>query len=157
MGVTSTRLQVRHEDSAEHSNVSLFDKAGIFLSLILTTVISSLLLALDLTNWTWSGTTYHLVTSHRASIQVVTQLVAHMLGLIQVTSVCQLITLSARLYFARSRMSLDKLQWYSNLSRTQLGWDSPTRYLLPSIIMVAWSFAPAAIWVGAITPVSTSP
>lgn len=87
----------------------VWSKYSLFASLIITTVISSLLLASSIARWTKSGRFYHTVVSNRASTQLVVQLISHLLGLIQVTAICRIINYSTRLRMEQNPVSLDMI------------------------------------------------
>lgn len=135
--------------------MSPWKKYRVFAGLILTTLVSSILIAADATNWSRSGSFYSTVVNHRASIQVAIQIIAHLLGLIHITVCCQLINFAARLRLQRRTTTLNVLQWWSDISGPRTDWNLPLRLVIASLVIALLSVIPSAIWVGATTPVKT--
>ncbi|TVY16414.1 hypothetical protein LARI1_G006951 [Lachnellula arida] len=113
-------------------------KYGVFAILIVTTTISSLLVASAGSKWSVSGATYISLQTDRASVQTAVQIVSAILGYFQLSVVCCLINYSTRLWFNRTPQTLR------------------ARYLVPIAVFVLISRIPSALWAGAVTPVSAA-
>jgi hypothetical protein len=133
----------------------LWSKYSLFASLIITTVMSSLLLASSIARWTESGRFYHAIVSNRASTQLAVQLISYLLGLIQVTAICRIINYSTRLRMEQNPVSLDMIHLWSSLSAARMDWNLRLQFVLPLLAFISITSVPAALWAGAITPVPT--
>ena len=122
--------------------------------LLVTTVLSAFLVFMDL-----AGGTSHrrqildLVSNYRANIQTSVQVVSHLLGLAHILVLTTCLSNRTRLRFESRSVSLDRLQWWSTMSSQRIDWSLPPQFLCFSILFVAASFIPAALWAGAITPI----
>ncbi len=123
--------------------------------LILTTLATSLLLGLDGSHWTDSGSFYQSVNNNRATSQLFVQVISQCLGALQVRILCSLINLSTRLRLSRRPVDLDLLKFWNAVCGVRLDWSLPTRTLAPLIAFLLASLVPGAIWAGALTPVAT--
>ena len=123
------------------------------LGLIITTALSSALLASNAHGWTLSDSHYRLVSAERASIQIVVQILSTAFGALQVTAICALINLATRLRLSRSKASLDGLRFWFNLCIHHMEWTLPFHLFAPLLCFVALTFIPSALWAGAISPV----
>lgn len=135
---------------------SLVDKCRIFMPLIPTTIISSLLLAGNLYRWTVPRNTYDIIVVNRGSTQLVVQIVASSLGLLHITVLCLLINYTTRLRLAKAPTSLDTLQLWNDLLSQRIDWSLPARYLTLLLIFLGLCTIPAALWAAAITPLSVT-
>ncbi len=123
--------------------------------LLVTTVLSVFLLYMK------AGSTSHRqiydrVSNYRADIQTFVQVMSHLLGLAHTLVLTTCLSNRARLRFESSSVSLDRLQWWSTMSSLRIDWSLPSQFLYLSILFVAASFVPAALWAGAITPTVTT-
>jgi hypothetical protein len=110
----SLQLSVNEDLSTqEHSpqRIGLLGKCRVFVPLIPTTVISSLLLAGNIRSWTVPRNLYDAIVATRGSTQLAVQLIASSLGLLQVAVLCILINYSTRLKLAKTSTTLDTLQF----------------------------------------------
>ena len=84
----------------------VLEKASAIPGLLLTTVIAFLLLAANRFGWSISGSIVVQVTKYRASLAVAVQIIAHLLGMLQVYALCkynQSLPLQAQRYFGPQR------------------------------------------------------
>ena len=125
-----------------------------FIGLIITTILSSILLAGNVHSWVLSDSHYHLVNQERASIQIVVQILSTTFGALQVTAVCTLINLATRSRLSRSRASLDGFRFWFNLCVRHVEWTLPFKLFVPLLCFVGLSYVPSALWAGAISPVN---
>ena len=122
--------------------------------LLVTTVLSALLVYMDLAGRTsYRRQIFDLVSNYRANIQTSVQVVSHLLGLAHTLVLTTCLSNRTRLRFESRSVSLDRLQWWSTMSSQSIDWSLPPQFLCFSILFVAVSFIPAALWAGAITPI----
>lgn len=124
--------------------------------LLVTTVLSALLVYMNVAGTTHHGHIYNLVLNYRADVQTFVQVISHLLGLAHTLVLTTCLSNRTRLEFKSSSVSLDRLQWWSTMPGLRIDWSLPFQFLCPSIIFAAVSFVPAALWAGAITPTSTT-
>lgn len=134
---------------------SRWNKYIFFTCLIITTVISSLLVASARASWTDSGRLYRTIIGNRASVQLAVQLISYLLGLVQVTAICRIVNYTTRLRMKENPVSLDMIHLWNNLSTAQIDWTLPLQFALPLLAFIALASIPAALWAGAISPVPT--
>ena len=134
---------------------STFSKYACFpAGLLVTTVLSALLVYMDLTgSASYNRQIFDSVSNNRADIQTYFQVVSHLLGLAHTFVLTTCLSNSTRLRFESRSVSLDHLQWWSSMSSQRIDWSLPCQFLWISILFVAASFIPAALWAGAITPI----
>ena len=130
-------------------------KHNAFHGLLITTALSSALLAADVLRSTVSESLYHNITTHRASVGLIVQLLSGLLGLVHVTVVCRLINYATLLRLNKSAVNLDILRTWVDMSLPRIEWDLPLRFFLPVSLVVTFSIVPSALWAGAITPTLT--
>ncbi|KAF8849239.1 hypothetical protein BDZ45DRAFT_773305 [Acephala macrosclerotiorum] len=126
-------------------------KILLFLPCLVTTIISSLLIASVVCRWTVPGNMYQLVNHDRASVQIAVQIIAGLLGLAQVSTLRNLINYSARHMFVQRRLTLDELGFYNALTTLQINWALPKLKLFTPVITAAVALGLSAFWAGALT------
>ncbi|KAJ0304684.1 hypothetical protein Brms1b_011138 [Colletotrichum noveboracense] len=141
--------------------VGFWEKWIIPLCLIITTALSSVLIVAHSLRWTVNGSWYEssfaTITSKRAAIQSGIQLLAALLALIHTSTVAVLIQHGSRLAFFNSGGSTTQnLKGWMNLGIPRLRWDLRLRFLLPIIAFSGLGLISSALWVGAMTPVSST-
>ena len=99
-------------------------KFNVFYALSITSIIACLLVAANELEWRRSGDFYLLVTTNRASVQII-QVLANLFGLIHVTAFCRLINYTTRIRFSKTVISLDTLQAWIALSTARIDWNLP--------------------------------
>lgn len=129
-------------------------KIGVFAVLIVTTIVTSSLLASTLKSWTISGGTYNALQPNRASVQIAVQVISFILGSLQVSVVSCLINYATRLQFDKSSQTLDAVLAWNNLVARSPSWGLRPHFLVPIVLFFLASQTPAALWAGAITPVA---
>lgn len=122
--------------------------------LILTTILSTVLLAGKAQNWTLPDSIYHRVNAERASIQIVVQILSTIFGALQVTAICTLINLATRLQLNRSTATLNGFRFWFNMCIPHVEWTLPFQFFTPLLCFVLVTYIPAALWAGAISPVN---
>lgn len=147
--------QELYQEPEDSSSPLLHWESTLFLRILLTTAISSILLASDYRDWvlSLSPTTYDGMVDNRASAQIIVQLLSNVLALYQVTAMCTLINRATRLRFNRTTASIDELQFWSYLCTLSMSWRLPFRYFLPLVLFISLTLVPSALWVGALSPI----
>ncbi|CAI0646449.1 unnamed protein product [Colletotrichum noveboracense] len=141
--------------------VGFWEKWIIPLCLIITTALSSVLIVAHSLRWTVNGSWYEssfaTITSKRAAIQSGIQLLAALLALIHTSTVAVLIQHGSRLaFFNLGGSTTQNLKGWMNLGIPRLRWDLRLRFLLPIIAFSGLGLISSALWVGAMTPVSST-
>ncbi|KAF2261608.1 hypothetical protein CC78DRAFT_535556 [Lojkania enalia] len=133
-------------------NYSHWHRYSTFYGLIVTTTLSTLLLAADLLKWRVTGYFFRLANRFPASVALTVQLLAAFFGLIHVAVICRLINFALRIRLRKASVTLDILRTWVDMSIPRVDWDLPLRFFFPVIMMVFLSLVPAALWAGSITP-----
>lgn len=108
----------------------------IFPGLLLTTTLSGLLLFTACTNTTFTGTSYNFVTSNRATIQIVIQLISHALGLLHVLVITTAFNVFTRKWHAKQAVSLDCLKWWNSMCNLRLDASLPRHFIMPLVFFI---------------------
>ena len=140
------------DDVEEHLKKKLLWAA----TLLSTSVTTILLLASNRAPWTNSGRFYNFVTSERATVQIIVQVLSQSFGALLVYALCSLINFGTRLRLARIPHTLDQIQFWSAISLQRLDWALPLGLMMILILFNAAILIPGAIWAGALTPVVMS-
>ncbi|TEY87374.1 hypothetical protein BOTCAL_0003g00550 [Botryotinia calthae] len=128
-----------------------------FLGLISTTIFSSLLLVADKRNESLSGgVVYDLIVENRASVQIVVQIIAAALGLVQVTALCRLFNYATRIRLNQRAIPLSLLNLWNGVSLASMRWDLHWMHILLLLTFTLFCAIPSALWAGAITPINAS-
>ncbi|KAI9650392.1 hypothetical protein NHQ30_000406 [Ciborinia camelliae] len=128
-----------------------------FLGLVSTTIFSSLLLLADQRHTSISGgVVYNAIVQNRASVQIIVQILAAALGLLQVSAICRLFNYATRIRLKQRTISFDLLNFWNGISLASMRWDLSWMYLLLLLTFTSICAVPSALWAGAITPIDTS-
>ncbi|KAA8563728.1 hypothetical protein EYC84_011747 [Monilinia fructicola] len=101
------------------------------------------------------GIIYDGIVQNRASVQIIVQVVAAALGLIQVAAICRLFNYATRIRLKQKAISLDLLNFWNGVNFASMRWDLRWMYLLLLLMFTSSCAIPSALWAGAITPIST--
>lgn len=123
--------------------------------LLVTLLATILMLVSNTAPWTNSGRLYTFVTSQRATVQIVVQILSQSFGALHVYALCSLINFGIRLRLARIPHSIDHLQFWSDVTLQRLDWALPLHLMVILVLFNAAIIIPGAIWAGALTPVIT--
>ena len=123
--------------------------------LIFPTLVCTLLLASNFQGWEVTGDPYLLITQHRATTQLIVQVLANALSLTQVLVICRLINYATRILLSESTATLDMIGLWAAFSTPTMDWRLPLRMALPLLAFVGISPTLSAVWAGALTPVET--
>jgi hypothetical protein len=124
----------------------------LFCLLLIPTVLSVLLVISDICDWHMPSGLHALVDEYRTSIQTAVQVVATILGMIQLLALCRLINLATRISFVKSPISLNMLGFWSAMSTPAINWHLPSWMVALAIITTNLSAVLSALWTGALTP-----
>lgn len=131
-------------------------KAAVFPCLVLTTLVSCLLLGLTWSNWYNDGFLYNVQNTRRATIQIIVPVLSAVLAGLLSLSLSTLIIHDTKLRIGRRLMTLDTLKFRNALQSKSLDFDLPFRHTVSLLVLLVAIQFPSALWVGALTPVSTN-
>lgn len=100
----------------------------------------------------FTDTFYYRLRNDRATIQIIIQVISHVLGSLQVSSLRTTFNISTRRYFFFHAVSLKDLSLWAALSTGQVNVNLPSLYLFLTVASVAASLLPGALWAGALSP-----
>ncbi len=136
----------RHQVAMESKRVRLLP----VFELLLPTVAICILLWIE--DWQYTGTFYSYVKSNQASMQIVVQIVSHLLAMLQVSSTCALLNLSTRFRSLHRSTPLQDLSLWIALSTARIDRNLPTFHLAMDLTFVAATLIPGTLWAGALSP-----
>ena len=122
------------------------------LDLMIPTVTSIVLYCFG--NWQSTGILYGLVKNHQALSQILVQIISHILGLFQVSSLCAVLNLSMRYQIMHGSVALQVLSFSAALSTARIDPYLPRWLLFLNVAFIAATFLPAALWAPSISPVT---
>ncbi|PYH28569.1 uncharacterized protein BO87DRAFT_451169 [Aspergillus neoniger CBS 115656] len=130
----------------------------IYLLLILPTGLSITLLLSDSQHWTLTGNLYTFINHYRTTVQTALQIIATLLGAIQILSICRLINHATRILFKHSthHTTLNDLALWSALSTPTTNFSLPLPQIILTLLLANLSAVLSALWTGALTPTSTT-
>ena len=141
-------LLPRSQDANELKLVRLLP----LLELMIPTAISLVLYCFG--NWQSTGMIHSLVKNNQATSQSLVQIISHILGLLQVSSLCAVLNLSMRYRIMSGSVALQVLSFLVASSTARIDFYLPRRLLLLNAAVVAATFLPAALWAPAISPLT---
>ncbi|KAK2769906.1 hypothetical protein CKAH01_14921 [Colletotrichum kahawae] len=136
------------------SRVGAFEKITPFLALIPTTSISVFLLVSNVKRWELSDELHGTIEKNRAITQVAVQVISSILALLHLFVIGKLLQWMLRLHLTTKPMSLEALQFWTSMLAQQWRPTLRWRFLLPLAVFILICLGPAALWVGALTPVT---
>lgn len=95
---------------------------------------------------------YSYLKKDQATIQIVVQVVSHVLATLQIASMCTTLNLSTRVRFRLRSMSLNELSFWTALSTIRVDPNLPPFYWAVVLAFVAATLVPGALWAGALSP-----
>ncbi|PWY93419.1 hypothetical protein BO94DRAFT_510914 [Aspergillus sclerotioniger CBS 115572] len=130
----------------------------IYLLLIIPTGLSITVLLSDSRRWTLTGDLYTFINTYRTSVQTAIQILATLLGTIQLVTICRLINNATRILFTRPthHTTLNHLALWSSLSTPTTNFSLPLPQILLTLILANLSAVLSALWTGALTPTSAT-
>ena len=136
----------------QRESIAFLHKNRNFLSLLITTTVSLLLVASEHRQWTISGDSYITLNKYRTSVQIAVQVISASFGFLQQNVVCQLFNYATRLRLRKKPLTLNALYAWNSISAARAAWDLRIKFLLPTLIFALAMTVPSALWAGAITP-----
>lgn len=125
-----------------------------FSALIPSVTLSVVLLISHWLQWTATGDFYHLVSSNRATLQLMVQIASNLLGYANLLVICRIINYDTRALLSVKPISLIYLRFWNAIISQQFTWDLPPLLLIPLSLWIIFAMVPSALWAGAITPVT---
>ena len=95
---------------------------------------------------------YSYLKDDQATIQILVQIVSHVLAAMQISSMCTTFNLSTRFRFLHQSISLNDLSLWSALSTARVDANLPPLYLAITLAFAAATLLPGALWAGALSP-----
>ncbi|KAG6365635.1 hypothetical protein INS49_007246 [Diaporthe citri] len=130
---------------------------GICVGLFITTVLSVLLLIASCSGWTVPDNIYWFNIAHRASIQLVVQIVSNALALVYSSALCTLINYASRMYWDRNGpVRMDMLRFWRDMCALRMDFDIPVSLMALLVGFIGLTSVQSALWAGALTPVATT-
>ena len=102
--------------------------------LILTSLLTIILSYGSATGKSSSSGFYLYVAAHRASTQIIVQILSHILGALLVLTMVSLINFNTRLHLVARTVSLDRLTWWNQLCNQRLSFALPGAYVVALIL-----------------------
>ena len=130
-----------------------WSKALVVLALLVTTTISTTIIALSITQKYSAGGLVNWVRTSRATIQIVVHLLSATLAALQLYVLGGFVSFRTNLRLLAKPMSLDTLKLHQALSLRKFDFDLPLQFFVVALVYAAVLQAPGALWAGAITPV----
>lgn len=121
----------------------------------LPTGTSLVILTLHLRLYKTSGILYEWSTSSRVLTQVVVHILSSALSALLVLSICTIVSQWTRHRLSEKSVSLDTLRVWTAVIQTRMDWNLPWALKLTTLLFFAFSYIPAVLWAGALTPVIT--
>ncbi|OJJ71078.1 hypothetical protein ASPBRDRAFT_80378, partial [Aspergillus brasiliensis CBS 101740] len=130
----------------------------IYLLLVLPTALSITLLLSDSQHWTLTGNLYTFINRYRTTVQTALQILATLLGAIQIFCICRLVNHATRILFKHSthHTTLNDLAFWSALSTPTTNFSLPVPHIILTFLLANLSAVLSALWTGALTPTSTT-
>ena len=113
---------------------------------------AAILILLWIGNGEATESVYSYLKTDQATVQIVVQLVSHVLAALQISSICTTFNFSTRFRFFRASTSLNDLSFWTALSTNRVEPNLPPFYLAITIACAAATLLPGALWAGALSP-----
>lgn len=121
----------------------------------LPTGVSLFILTLHVRLYKISSVLYEWSTSSRVLTQVVIHILASALSALLVFPICTIVSQWTRHRLSEKGISLDTLRVWTAVIQTRTDWNLPWTLKLTTLLFLAFSYLPAVLWAGALTPVIT--
>ena len=119
------------------------------------TGVSLFILTLHVRLYKISSVLYEWSTSSRVLTQVVIHILASALSALLVFPICTIVSQWTRHRLSEKGISLDTLRVWTAVIQTRTDWNLPWTLKLTTLLFLAFSYLPAVLWAGALTPVIT--
>lgn len=130
---------------------------GICAGLFVTTVLSVLLLTASCSGWTVPDNIYWFNIAHRASIQLVVQILSNALALVYSSAICMLINYASRIYWDKNGpVRMDMLRFWRDMCSLRMDFDIPLSLMILLVGFIGLTSVQSALWAGALTLVATT-
>lgn len=92
------------------------------------------------------------IKNNQSTTQIAVQIVSHVLAMLQVSSVCGMLNLSARFRSLSRPSSLQDLSLWTALTGPRVDHSLPPLYFAVTLAFIAITFLPGALWAGTLSP-----
>jgi hypothetical protein len=125
------------------------------LCILFPTGVSLTILTLHLRHYKDDGLLYRWSASNRVLVQVVIHILSSILGVLWTYPICTVISHWTRYRLSKRSVNLDTLRVWSAVTQARADWNLPWGYMIATLVFLATSYVPAALWAGALTPAFT--
>ena len=150
----SQSLIAKAEDNSIHRQNRTFELKRVRLLPVLQLFFPTL--AICALSWIgdkkYTSLLYDYLRKDQATVQVVVQIIAHILAALQIASICTTFNLSTRYQILKHSIALKDLELWTAISRAHVDFNLPWPYLITTLAFVAASLLPGALWAGALSP-----
>jgi hypothetical protein len=123
----------------------LWRRVFCFLGLLLTTAMSVTLIVFDVTNWEQHEKLPKTISEHQATTQLIIQIIAGILGLIQTSALCEVINTIIRRHLQSHIFTLNTLHFWISVAQKRMDWGVSPKFLVPLVTFVVLTAVPSAL------------
>jgi hypothetical protein len=132
---------------------SLWSRYSPVAVVVLSTILSAVPAVLTLRNTKYTNPQFYgWTTQQRATMQVVVNVLATLLGFLWTWAVCACFNMAMRPFLSEKSFPLNTLRFYVSISRRTLDWNLPPRLAVLSFIFGILGVLPTWLWTGSLTP-----
>lgn len=132
---------------------SLWSRYSPVAVVVLSTIFSTVPAVLTWKNTIYTSPRFHVwTTQQRATVKVVVNVLASVLGLLWTWAVCTCFNMAMRSFLSEKSLPLNTLRFYVSISKRSLDWNLPPRLAFLSFIFGTLGVLPIWLWTGSLTP-----
>lgn len=135
-------------------NATLFDRIAPVTALVVSFIVS--IIVIFFSSVRALGGFRDNIEDHRTTVSVVVQLLATVMGLLQINILTGVIRASFSLYISTKPIRLDTIGLFNALIIPRVPWSLPWTSIFIALSMLIVAQGPGALWAGAMTPIITS-
>ncbi|KAJ4420465.1 hypothetical protein N0V82_004342 [Gnomoniopsis sp. IMI 355080] len=135
-------------------NATLLDRSAPIAALMVPFIVSTILVSMS--NIRALGGVRVNIEDHRTTVSVVVQLLATVMGLLQMTVLTSVMRASFSLHLSNKPMRLDTVGLFNALLIPRISWSLTRTGVLIALSLLVIAQGPGALWAGALTPIITS-
>ena len=154
---TSQYVEMCDDEPLQHSFLDTWDNKFLpLIALSITTIVSTVLLCLSMTNWTSCDQLLRIQQTYSSVIPGIVQTTAEILSTLQLYALLSLINFATRIELCRSKSSLDTLKYRAAICLRRMDLSLPTWSMIIVFVLYLVSKVPAFLWADSITIVRTT-
>jgi hypothetical protein len=136
-----------------HREASLWSRCSPVAVIVISTILSTVPAVLTWKNTRYTSPQFYVwTTQQRATVQVVVNVLASVLGLLWTWAVCACFNMAMRSFLSGKSFPLNTLRYYVSISKRTLDWNLPPRLAFLSFIFGTLGVLPTWLWTGSLTP-----